>query len=263
MRAGKHRGVEVHVTPVPDLDTVRLGDMGPSPIVGSATIGRVQPVEDQARLFDARRTSRIPYDGRSVDEAVLSEFADVAVRFGQRFHVVSDPKTVSDVLRLNVDAIVDNLRFDDEREEIRAWYRTGETPEYGDGLWEGPMNQRAWEIRAAFGAHRIFRLPGLRALAAHRYLRTQQGTPHIGLLCGPFDRWFDLVRAGEQLFELWLTMTKHAVYMQPMGSMLTNPKYARIIAQRFQMQDCWLVFRFGHSGIPPRAPRLGTIVEIP
>jgi hypothetical protein len=49
--------------------------------------------------------------------------------------------------------------------------------------------------------------------------------------------------------------------MQPMGSMLTNAKYADTIARQFDVDDCWLVFRFGYSDVPPRAPRLRSIVE--
>jgi len=59
----------------------------------------------------------------------------------------------------------------------------------------------------------------------------------------------------------WLEMAAHDVYMQPMGSMLTNAKYVDAIARQFDVDDCWLVFRFGYSDVPPRAPRLRSIVE--
>ena len=60
--------------------------------------------------------------------------------------------------------------------------------------------------------------------------------------------------------ELWLEMANHDVYMQPMGSMLTNPRYAAEIARRFDVSDCWLVLRLGYSDEPPRAPRLKNIL---
>jgi hypothetical protein len=96
--------------------------------------------------------------------------------------------------------------------------------------------------------------------AVQRYLRTQRGTRHIALLCGPFAQWPELTHAGHMLMDLWLEMARLDVYMQPMGSMLTNPRYAAEIARRFGVSDCWLVFRFGHSDPPPRAPRLETIL---
>jgi hypothetical protein len=62
------------------------------------------------------------------------------------------------------------------------------------------------------------------------------------------------------LLDVWLEMARHDIYMQPMGSMLTNAKYAAEIATRFAVDDCWLVFRFGYSDPPPRAPRLENIL---
>ena len=47
-----------------------------------------------------------------------------------------DRDVVDATLQLNVDALIDNLGLAREREEIRHWYRTGPTPEFGDGLWE-------------------------------------------------------------------------------------------------------------------------------
>jgi hypothetical protein len=42
--------------------------------------------------------------------------------------------------------------------------------------------------------------------------------------------------------------------------MLTNPVYSAEIARRFNVDDCWLVLRFGYSDPPPRAPRLASIL---
>ena len=92
------------------------------------------------------------------------------------------------------------------------------------------------------------------------YLATQRGTRHILLLRGPFEAWPDLVDAGRALFGLWIGMAKAGVYIQPMGSMLTNPRYAAEIARRFNVTDCWLVMRAGYSAEPPRAPRLASIL---
>ena len=122
------------------------------------------------------------------------------------------------------------------------------------------MNQPGWELRAAFIAPQVFQLPGLRHFAIHRYLLTQRGTRHVALICGRFREWPDLYTAGRMLFELWIEMARLNVYMQPMGSMLTNPVYSAEIARRFGVDDCWLVLRLGYSDTPPRAPRLETIL---
>ena len=127
-----------------------------------------------------------------------------------------------------------------------------------EALREGEEVGAYW--RAAFLAPKAFRWPGLRQFAVHRYLRTQRGTRYIALVCGAFQRWPDLYSAGRMLFDLWLEMARHDVYMQPMGSMLTNPVYSTEIARRFGVDDCWLVLRLGHSDAPPRAPRLESIL---
>jgi hypothetical protein len=100
----------------------------------------------------------------------------------------------------------------------------------------------------------------LRNFAIERYLLTQRGTRHIALLCGAFRTWPELYAAGRALFDFWLELQRHDLYMQPMGSMLTNPKYVAEVAQRFGQEDCWLVVRLGYSDVPPRAPRLENIL---
>lgn len=273
--AGRYAGRDLLVDVAPRVDVASLHSGPPRVLLGQATLGDVGPVSpletrrtmlvdppDQIRsMFEARRTSRLPYHDREVSGASVSELARVAAVYGHSFLAFDDRALVRRVLRLNVDAIIDNLRIDDEREEIRGWYRYGDTPPYGDGLWERPMNQPAWELRSAFATPRLYSLPGFRQFARYRYLKTQRGSRHIGLLCGPFAEWSDLVHAGRMLMTFWLEMAAHEVYMQPMGSMLTNAKYAAAIAQQFGVSDCWLVFRFGYSDEPPRAPRLATIVE--
>lgn len=259
-RAAGCQGYELSVSPRPDIDPGALTRSRARTVLGTATITGTRPVDDQTDVLDARRTSRIPYRDAPVDPAAISGLEQIAVAAGHRFIAYSDRSIVDPLLRLNAAAIVDNLQLDDERREIRGWYRLGSTPRYGDGLWQQPMNQPAWELWAAFAMPRVFALPGFKQFAIHRYLRTQLGTRHIGLLCGPFLRWPDLVSAGRMLMAFWLEMARHSVYMQPMGSMLTNPVYAAEIARRFGVDDCWLVIRFGYCDVPPRAPRLESIL---
>lgn len=258
--AGRHFGRDVRVTPVAELDTGALETRGPAVVVGEATIaGGVTP-EPTAELLELRRTSRLPYHERAIDPAALAAFTRVTAAHGHRFVDHSESRVVGSLLRLNAEAIIDNLGIAEEREEIRGWYRLGETPEFGDGLWRAPMNQPAWELWSAFATPWAFRLPGIKSFAIHRYLATQHGTRHVALVCGAFRQWPELYTAGRMLFELWLEMARRNVYMQPMGSMLTNARYAQEIARRFACDDCWLVLRLGYSDPPPRSPRLADIV---
>lgn len=258
--AARANGVQVTVTPVESVDVANLHRASTPTTLGRVTIvGAVAPSGDAA-LLDVRRTSRIPYHDRLVEPAIWAALQAIASSHGHRLLEFHDRATVDATLRLNVNAIIDNLALTEERREIQRWYRTGPTPRFGDGLWEKPLNQRAIEIRTAFGSPGFLRLPVVRGIAMCDYLRTQRGTRHIALLCGPFGTWPELVGAGRQLFALWVEMARHGVYVHPMGSMLTNATYAARIARRFDVTDCWLAMRVGYSDPPLRAPRLESIL---
>ena len=253
-------GVQVTVMPAPSVDVANLHRASGPTTLGRATIVASTAPSGDASLLDVRRTSRIPYHDRIVEPEIWRALQAIAASHGQRLLEYHDRDIVDATLHLNVDALIDNLGLSREREEIRRWYRTGPTPRFGDGLWEKPLNQSALEIKTAFGSPRLFRLPIIRQIATHEYLKTQRGTRHIALLCGRFTAWPELVGAGRALFGVWVEMARHGVYMHPMGSMLTNPVYAARIAQRFDVTDCWLAMRVGYSDAPPRAPRLESIL---
>ncbi len=259
-RAGAHLGFQVACRPIPQFDPRPLEHSTEQVCIGYAEVTGTMPAVPQPELVELRRTSRLPYADRAVGPDVLELLTAAVTPFAQRLLLVNDPAVVARVLRLNAEAIIENLALDVERREIEGWYRYGTTPEHGDGLWEQPMNQPAWEIRLAFATPRAFQWPGFKQYAIRRFLRTQRGTRHVALLCGAFSVWPELLSAGRGLFELWLLMARHGVYMQPFGSMLTNPAYARRVADDFGVEDCWLLFRFGYSDAPPRAPRLESIL---
>lgn len=253
-------GVQVTIVPAEAIDVAGLHHASSPTTLGTARIAGSMVPSGDASLLDLRRTSRIPYTDRLVDAEIWTSLRAIAASRGHRLLEYHDRDVVDETLRLNVDALIDNLGLVREREEIRRWYRTGPTPQFGDGLWERPLNQSVFEIRSAFGSPGFFHLPVIRQLATRRYLETQRGTRHIVLLCGAFETWPELVTAGRALFGIWIEMARQGVYVQPMGSMLTNSVYAAKIAERFAVKDCWLVMRAGYSDVPPLAPRLESIL---
>lgn len=273
--AARSVGRDLVVDVLPQVDVSALHSGAARVLLGRATLGdpgpvnpaelrwtmRIEPRHGIRTLMEARRTSRLPYQDKPVLGASVSAFAHVAAVYGHRFVAVDDARVVRRVLRFNAEATIDSLKFEEEREEIRGWHRYGDTPPNGDGLWEQTMNRPAWELRSSFTTPWLYRVPGVRQAARHRYLRAHRGTRHVGLLCGPFTEWSDLVHAGRMLMSFWLEMAAHDVYMQPMATMLANPKYARAVTKQFGVRDCWMVFRYGYSDEPPRAPRLRNIVE--
>ena len=110
------------------------------------------------------------------------------------------------------------------------------------------------------GSLRLFLLPGISSLATTKYLCTQAGTRHVAILRGRFGSWPELVLAGRVLMQLWLSMTRHGVYMLPFGSMITNSTCNRYLRERFAADDIWFILRFGYSAVPPQAPRLASVL---
>jgi len=258
--AGKHFGLRIHVRPVSSLRPGAI-ESGAGPVLlGHAEIVGHCATEERRSLLTARRTSRLPYEDRLVSQPILREFAATAAEHGHRFETFDDPAVVQDVLVRNVMALLRNNLKSPELAELRGWIRFGETPEIGDGLWCEPMNQPPWEMRMALAAPRLFLLPGIARLVRERYLRTQSGTRHVAILRGPFATWPELIEAGRMLMRLWLSMTRHGIYMLPFGSMITNADCNRYLRARFAGNDIWFILRFGYSRKPPPAPRLESLL---
>lgn len=259
-RAGRSLGHEIAVTPIEHFDASTLDRHSGTLVIGTATRQPCAPAPVEGELIALRRTSRLPYHPRPITPGVLEFLCDVAAGAGQELTILSEPATVQAVLRRNAEAIIDNLQDRDEREEVRGWHRLGATPIHGDGLWQQPMNQPAWQLELAFRAPRVLTFSPLREFAINRYLRTQAGTQHVALIEGPFETWQDRITAGGALYALWLAMAEAGVYMHPFGSMLTNPVHAAWVAREFAAPKTWLILRLGYSDPPPRSPRLASIV---
>ncbi len=82
----------------------------------------------------------------------------------------------------------------------------------------------------------------------------------MAILRGPFGSWPELVNAGRMLMRLWLSMAAHDVYMLPFGSMITNAPCHEYLKKKFAADDIWFILRFGYSAVPPKAPRLASVL---
>ena len=256
-RAGRALGRTVETALDPALEVSRLHDAEPFVRVGTARIAdAITPEPDFARaVVYARRTSRLPYDSVPIADEVVARLVASVASYGQTLLVDASRERVNSLLRYNAASIVDGLQMRGGRRETASWYRTGATPDIGDGLWSEPFCQPVWEVKLAFGAPALLSLPVIRQIAEARFVRSQRA-PQVGFLRGPFLAPADLVRAGRSLMQLWLAMAKEGVYMHPMGSLLTNPVYAKRVAELVGHRDFWLAFRVGKSAEPARAPRL-------
>ena len=259
--AGRARGLAMEVTPIVEGDPARLSDgKEPVAVARARIVGTCERDATASFQLEARRTSRLKYHARTVSATILENLERIASEGGQRFLAYDDPEIVDHLLRENARSVIDNLQLANETEEIKGWMRWGETPQKGDGLWETPLGQKKWMTWPALNFPRLYNLPIVREVSMWIFRRTMAGTRHIGLLCGKFDQTSDLFATGRNFLKFWLEMQRHGVVMHPMGSMLTNAKHRAHIFEYFKVTDCWLVFRFGHSNIPPRAPRLAPML---
>lgn len=205
-----------------------------------------------------RRTSRLPYDGRPVQEDVLDGLADEASSFGHAFTASTDPDFVRWVVELNAATLFYDLAEDDRRAEIRHWTRTSEheAQAKADGFSPRCMGFNGLLIRAFFDHHRLVR--PVEPLLRRFYLRQTRGTATVGWVAGPWgspQEWYD---AGRMLLRFWLAATRQGVVLQPFGSVITNPTAHARLEERIPAaeQPVWLLLRLGYSAEPPQSARL-------
>lgn len=214
------------------------------------------------KLILERRTSRLPYDDVPVSRAVLDELTAVAAGFGHKFEFSTDPKEVAWTVRLNADTMFFDMSDPVARNEVGGWIRfsRAEAKRRADGLAAYAMHFPGLLMKLFVHANYLFRIPGIYQGVRWFYERSMRGTKTVAWLSGPYDNHDEWINTGRMLARLWLTMTKHGVYLHPFGSVITNVKAHARLAEHFddgsRKHDLWLLLRLGHSDVPPSAQRL-------
>ena len=257
--AGKF-GLTVETEPLfPSLGA----DADERPLVARLRLAsRETPARFAAELLERRRTSRVPYDGRPVDEQALAELSGIAAEFGHQASFTSDPALVDWVLSLNADTVFYDLDEDDRREEIGRWTHPSNARRAGAGrrLLAGAASAspRPSSASSSIGTASFAQRP-VRALARRLYLRSMRGTTTVGWIAGPWSTPAECLAAGRMLLRFWLALTAHGLYLQPFGSVITSPtSHARLAEQlrvREGEREIWLLLRIGSGPEPPRSAR--------
>lgn len=212
-------------------------------------------------LLERRRTSRLPYDGRPAPEGALGDLGAIARQFGHGATFSSDRELVRFVLDLNARTVFDDLTEDDRRLEIAHWTRRSdaEAARLGDGFSPTCLGFPPALIRLFFARHRLCESRLLRVLLERIYLRSMKGTATVGWIAGPWRTPPEWLNAGRMLMRFWLALTAHGLYLQPFGSVITNPRSHARLAERLSVDerdgDIWLLLRLGYSAEPPRSAR--------
>ena len=217
-----------------------------------------------AGLIRRRRTSRLPFDGRRVDEALLAELERLCAGFGHSFTSTSERSLVDWVLALNRDTLFYDLADARARAEIGSWLRFSErhAAAQRDGFSPRCLGFPGWLLFLFFRLPAVAQLPGISAAIRRRYFATMAGTRTVAWIQGPFGGHRDSIEAGRLLARLWLTLTKHGVQLHPFGSIITNPRANARLRDLLGLGDGetppWLIVRLGYSAEPPRSHRLRT-----
>lgn len=233
-------------------------------LVARLTLHPAPGIEDVSpELVRRRRTSRVPYDGRPVDEAVLDELRALAAGFGHEFTASSDDDLVRWVLELNRDTLFYDLADERARREVGRWLRYSErsATARGDGFSPSALGFPGWLLFLFFRLPLLADAPGLRGVIRSRYFATMSGTRTVGWLQGPFTTPPECVEAGRLLARFWLTLEQHGLHLHPFGSIITNPRANARLRERIpasERGEPWLLVRMGSSPQPPRSHRLRT-----
>jgi len=186
-----------------------------------------------------------------------------AGRFGHEFRYSLDLEFIDWVLQLDKDTLFYDLQDRATRDEIRSWFRfsASEAEKSPDGLWSRTFGLPGSLLRFFLDRTYLLEAPGIRQAAMAFYSRSLRGVATVGWLTGPFGNGEDWVAAGHMLARFWLVLTRHGGWLHPFGSVITNARSHRRMAERLSEseegdREVWLLLRLGYSAEPPRSKRL-------
>jgi len=217
----------------------------------------LEPRFDDA-VFLSRRTSRLAPTDEPLPPEALAGLEALATPLGYTLHLIEDPETVANLMRLNLDAVTDDLTTPAYRDEIASWFRYGprHERETRDGLSARCMNMPPRELRMLPRFAGLARWPVVGAIVRALYGRRLGAVPRLMILDGPFWSADAAVQAGTCLMRLWLGLERHGLRIHPFGNLITNREANLALRTRTGISDPWIVFRVGRTAEPPRSERL-------
>lgn len=173
-----------------DFSPMDFDDPEPLHRAGSLTLlPSVDPPDDlDPQLLLVRRTSRLPYDARTVPADVLGEAADEAARHGHVLRVTDDERLVREVVAVNQRTLFYDLENPDVRREIQGYlrYSQREARAKADGLSARCLGLPGPVMRVVLGSYWLWRLPVLGTVMRRVYLSSMRGVAQVAWLKGPF-----------------------------------------------------------------------------
>jgi hypothetical protein len=214
-------------------------------------------------LLVQRQTARGAYDGRPAAPAALATLEAVARESGHQVRFSSDRKLVDWVVGLNADTVFYDLAEAGIREEIGLWVHKSERAARAarDGFSPRCLGFPGLLINLFFFHHDLFKSRPVRFLLRRVFLYATRGTRTVGWVQGPWSTPEECYQAGRMLMRFWLELTRQGLYLQPFGSVITNPTSHALLADKLTVDESagqvWLLLRVGYTKkAPPHALRL-------
>lgn len=214
-------------------------------------------------LFRTRRTSRISFSSQPVPNEAVEALSKLAREWGQTYEQVTDPETIEQILKRNIEAVFEDLNAPEYHDEIVEWFRFTDrsSRQTRDGLDYRCMNSSRLSFWLAARVPQLLQLPVTSALLKKIY-RAQLGqVPTLGMIAGPFWEPERAFESGRFLMRFWLELAKRDLYIHPYGNLVTNKAAAGRCLELLGIPQIWLIFRIGFSKAPPPSYRR-TVEEV-
>ncbi len=208
-------------------------------------------------LFLTRRTSRISLLPKPVPPDDAEGLLELARDWGQKYHQVTSPELIEQILERNVEALFDDLNAAQYHDEIVEWFRftDRQSRRERDGLDYRCMNSSRISFWLAARVPQLLQLPLTRPLLKKTYRRQLGIVPTIGMLAGPFWEPASAFETGRFLMHFWLELARRNLYLHPYGNLVTNKPAAEWCREAIGVTDIWLIFKIGFSEAPPKSYR--------
>jgi hypothetical protein len=207
-------------------------------------------------LFLKRRTSRLAYTA-PVSELATKALTKLAQSWNYHYQQVNSDRPIAQILDRNIDAVIEDFNQHRYRAEILTWLRfsRAQALKTRDGLDYRCMNSPPIDFWAMAHFPGLAKLPGLSQFMRQRYRQQLGKIPTLGILAGEFWQPTQAFVAGRFLLQFWLEATRHGLYLQPFGNLVTNERAAQWCASQFDRSNIWLIFKIGPSAEPPQSYR--------
>lgn len=215
-------------------------------------------------LVKKRRTSRIHYDGKPLNQETIDKIKKQSEKFEHEFFSSSDKNMVDFVIDLNQKTLFEDLESNSNRDELNRLFRYNkkEAETKKDGLWSKCMGFPGSLMKSVFIHHERWEKGIRKSVLSSYYKSSFKGTSTICWFGGKFNTTTDWLQAGKILARNWLLFTKEGAYIHPFGSLITNVDAYKKINEKFtqpkENKKIWMIFRAGYSDEPTRSYRLNT-----